>query len=277
MNALDPFRSLGAAWRLMKGAPLVVLVGGILLMMFGNSSGGVQFVLPQEPESPERFWEEIRERSWLIGIVLAVGGVASLLLSSWISLGHARAIEKALRAGEDDLGMVFSTGGRYGVMLLTMLLSWLIQFAAFAPLLIAWIALALFASEGRMEGAAALLIAIAAGLVWSAVLIYVHLGLMLAVPIAALESVGAGEALKRSFALANGRRWWMLLFAIVSGIFGGAGILACCVGILITGPLSLAMKIEAYLALTREDYPRWWIATGTKTASTDAGWGSQSS
>lgn len=275
MNPLDPLRSLAATWKLTKAAPLVVLVGGIVLLLFGNASGGVQFVLPSERNlSPDDFVEKIKDRIGLVSTVLLIGVIVSWLLSAWISIGHARAIEKALRTGEDDLGMVFTTGGRFFEMLATLLLNGLIQVVAAVPLFLAWLALIVFAKDGSMESGAAILIGMAAGVVWLAVLLYIYLGLMMAVPIAALEPVGPLEAIKRSFALANGRRWMLLLFALVSTLLSVLGLLACCIGVLFTGSLAQAMKIEAYLLLTRPEYSGWWISTGNKPAARDGGWGS---
>ncbi|MFM7282285.1 MAG: hypothetical protein ACKO32_10945 [Planctomycetia bacterium] len=278
MNAFDPFRSLGAVWRLLKTAPLVVIVGGILLSFLSNPSAGLQFALPTGPGThPDAFLQQLQNRLPLISVVLFLGMVGSLLLSSWLALGHARAIEKAMRTGEDDLGMVFSTGGRFGAMVLTKLISGLIQIGVALPLLGVWVVLLVFVDQGTMENGAAILIGLAAGVVWLMALLYVYLGLMMAVPIAALEPVSAGEAIRRSFQLANGRRWSLLLFALVSGVFVVLGLLACCVGVFLTSAMAMAMPIEAYLMHARPDRGNWWISTGTKTAATDSGWGSQPS
>ncbi len=278
MNAFDPFRCLGSVWRLLKTAPLVVIVGGILLSFLSNPTAGLQFALPNEPGTdPDAFLQQLQNYLPLVSAVLLFGMVGSLLLSSWLALGHARAIEKAMRTGEDDLGMVFSTGGRFGAMVLTKLISGLIQIGVALPLLGVWGVLLFFVNEGRMESGAAILIGLAAGVIWLMAVLYVYLGLLMAVPIAALEPVSAGEAIRRSFQLANGRRWSLLLFALVSGVFAVLGLVACCVGVFLTSAMAMAMPTEAYLMHTRSDRGNWWISTGTKNAATDAGWGSQSS
>jgi len=278
MNAFDPFRSIGSVWRLLKTAPLVVIVGGILLSFLSNPTAGLQFALPNEPGTdPDAFLQQLQNYLPLVSAVLLFGMVGSLLLSSWLALGHARAIEKAMRTGEDDLGMVFSTGGRFGAMVLTKLISGLIQIGVALPLLGVWGVVLFFVNEGRMESGAAILIGLAAGVIWLMAVLYVYLGLLMAVPIAALEPVSAGEAIRRSFQLANGRRWSLLLFVLVSGVFAVLGLVACCVGVFLTSAMAMAMPTEAYLMHTRSDRGNWWISTGTKTAATDAGWGSQSS
>lgn len=278
MNAFDPFRCLGSVWRLLKTAPLVVIVGGILLSFLSNPTAGLQFALPNEPGTdPDAFLQQLQNYLPLVSAVLLFGMVGSLLLSSWLALGHARAIEKAMRTGEDDLGMVFSTGGRFGAMVLTKLISGLIQIGVALPLLGVWGVLLFFVNEGRMESGAAILIGLAAGVIWLMAVLYVYLGLLMAVPIAALEPVSAGEAIRRSFQLANGRRWSLLLFSLVSGVFAVLGLVACCVGVFLTSAMAMAMPTEAYLMHTRSDRGNWWISTGTKNAATDAGWGSQSS
>ena len=177
MNAFDPFRCLGSVWRLLKTAPLVVIVGGILLSFLSNPTAGLQFALPNEPGTdPDAFLQQLQNYLPLVSAVLLFGMVGSLLLSSWLALGHARAIEKAMRTGEDDLGMVFSTGGRFGAMVLTKLISGLIQIGVALPLLGVWGVLLFFVNEGRMESGAAILIGLAAGVIWLMAVLYVYLG-----------------------------------------------------------------------------------------------------
>ncbi|MEY2410509.1 MAG: hypothetical protein QOF48_3179 [Verrucomicrobiota bacterium] len=56
----------------------------------------------------------------------------------------------------------------------------------------------------------------------------------------------AGAALKLSFRMVH-KRWWMTwVFLFVGGLIAGGGALACCVGILVTFPLYLAMRVWLY-------------------------------
>jgi hypothetical protein len=278
MNAFDPFRSIGSVWRLLRTAPLVVIVGGILLSFLSNPTAGLQFALPTDlGASPTQSLEQLQVLLPLASFVLFLGAVGSLLLSSWLALGHARAIEKTMRTGEDDLGMVFSTGGRFVVMVLTKLISGLIQIGVALPVLAVWAGLLFLVNQGRIENVVAILIGLATGVVWLMAALYVHLGLLMVVPIAALEQVSAGEAIRRSFQLANGRRWSLLLFSLVSAVFAVLGFVALCVGVFVTSAMAMAMPIEAYLMHARPDRSNWWISTGAKNMPADAGWGSQSS
>jgi len=73
-----------------------------------------------------------------------------------------------------------------------------------------------------------------------------------------LEQATPVQALRRSFALANGNRMPLLAFAIVSWLIQAAavvGILLCCVGLLYTVPIARSLvgfaKTESFLLFTR--------------------------
>jgi hypothetical protein len=66
-------------------------------------------------------------------------------------------------------------------------------------------------------------------------------------------------------------------------VVGGIGCCACCIGGLLTAPMSQVMRYEAYLALTRGDqFTEWWVGSGrfpfdathVAAASPATAWGS---
>lgn len=273
MNALDPFRSVSVAWRLLKKAPLVVLLGGLILMLVSNLQFGGNIRVEPGQDFNE-FWRETAPQLlWMVPLYLGTG-LISALLAAWLIPGYLRAIEVALRQGKDDLGLMFSAGDRFGPVFLTRLLCFVIMLVMATPLMAAIGALVYFAQDGRMEPEVAVILGILTFLVWSVFAIYVGLGLYFADNAASLENMGPGAALRRSFELAKTRRWSMLLFVMISSLIAFAGVFACCVGLLITAPLGMAMKAEAFLMLTRTDTADWWVSTGQVAVPQDGGWGS---
>jgi hypothetical protein len=269
-QALDPIRSLKAAWQLLKQAPLTLLVGGLLLAFLdGSGGGGWNFIYRDHGlHFPSGLREALRQafediRPWLV-IVVPVGicvWVAFFALSSWIQVGFARAIESALRSGRDELGKVFSGGDRFGAMLLARFLCVVIQFALALPLL------GVIAAVLLMDGGSdvlAVLLPLGIALLTIVISIYVGLGLYFVNPIVAFESCTPTEALQRSWTLARGNRLQLFWFALLQGLLVLASVICtCCIGLLLTLPLTQAMRFEAYVALTKGgEYPQWWIGSG---------------
>lgn len=269
--AFDPIRSFQAAWKLLKQAPLTVVIGGLLLMFLeGGGGGGSNFFYREHgfrggaglSEEFRQVFEEVKP--WLlvlIPIALCVG-IAFFALSSWLLIGFGRAIEFALRTSKDDLGKVFSGGDRFGAMLLGRFLSGLIQFAIALPLAGVILAAVLLSDRGGPD-VVLVVGAVAFSLVWFVLALYVWLGLCLVTPIVALETCTPTDAIARSWKLASGHRlqlFWFWLFQVFLSI---AGLCLCCIGLLLVSPLKSVMHFEAYISLTKgQQYPQWWIGTG---------------
>jgi hypothetical protein len=267
-QAFDPFRSIQAAWKLLKQTPLTVLIGGLLLAFLDSGGGGVGNTFNwntnhADHQGFDEVWEQVRP--WLLVLVpIAICvGLVMFVISSWLRVGFARAIELGLRTGKDDIGKVFDSAGRFGAMLLARLLCGLILFAAFIPLVCAGLAL-WFAEENlHLENGMLVMLGIAALLLWLPFYVYLALGLSLVSPVIALEDLGPTAGVARAWQLARGHRWPLLWFWIVTSIFSGLGVCACCIGALITMPMAQAMHVEAYVALKSGDqYPQWWIGSG---------------
>lgn len=271
-QAFDPMRSLQAAWKLLKQAPVMVLIGGLLLAFLeGGGSGGGNFMYRQNGShgfgrSPQDEFRQVFEeiRPWLlliIPLILCVG-LVFFALSSWIEAGFARAVESALRTGRDGIGVVFSGGNRFGAMLLARLLSGLIQFASALPLIGVGIGAAILADRQGI-GPIGVLLLVGFALLWLFVMLYIGLGLYLVNPIVALEGCTPSESIARSWKLASGNRFQLFLFLLVQWLVTIAGFCACCVGLFVAVPLTQVMRFEGYIALTKGgEYPQWWIGTG---------------
>ena len=93
---------------------------------------------------------------------------------------------------------------------------------------------------------------------------YVLLGVYLVPQAVALEGLAPAAALKRSWAIADGNRWWLLLYLVVLRIFAVLGLLLCCVGVLGTGAMRIIAINESYLRFVHSDEEQreWWIVRG---------------
>ncbi|MBK7643683.1 MAG: glycerophosphoryl diester phosphodiesterase membrane domain-containing protein [Planctomycetes bacterium] len=270
-HALDPFRSVSAAWKLLKQAPVTVLIGGLLLGFLGGGGGGgwnlfVRFDHLQDAhdlnELARQVFEQIRPLLFLLIPGILCSWLVFFALSSWITVGFARAVEFSLRTGKDDIAKVFSSGDRFGAMLLARFLSGLIQFASALPIAVGGVVLVLLAERDRL-GAGAAVACVCFALLWALLVWYVALGFFFVCPVVAFESCSPTQALSRSWKLARGRRWRLLWFMIVQAVLGFAGVCLCCIGAFVTIPLSQVMHFEAYLALLRgEEFAQWWVGTG---------------
>ena len=252
-------------------APATVLVGGLLLWFLEGGAGGVvrfgarldrRLDLRHVGETLERTFDDLQPYLLILVPLVACTVLAFFALSSWIEVGFGRAVESALRTGRDEVGKLFSGGERFGAMLLARLLCALIQLGLAIPMLALGLVLTFL---GRRAGGDALFVLglLAIGLVWTVIAVYVGLGLFLTKPIIALESCRPSEALARSWQLASGNRVSLLWFVVVQFLLTMAGMCACCVGVLLSAPLTITMRYEAYLALTRGgEFPNWWIGSG---------------
>jgi len=270
-KALDPTRSFEVAWRLLKQAPVTVLLGGLILFFLeGGGSGGVNLISRgrdlgewgRTGSDMRRVLEELRPFLLILIPIITCVSVAFFALSSWIEVGFARAVEFTLRTGRDDIAKVFSGGDRLGAMLLARFLCGLIHVAAALPILAIVLAALLIADRGG-HGWLWVFSGVGILLLFAVVNIYLAIGFFFVKPIVAFESCSSTEAISRSWKMAEGRRLRILWFFIFQVFLGIAGLCLCCVGLLLTTPLSNVMRFEVYLALTRgEQFPQWWIGSG---------------
>ena len=201
--------------------------------------------------------------SFVLGAVLAVvlfavlAGLAMFALGCWITTGFVRMHVGILEREDASLEPLFSGRDRFWAM---------VGYKSFAGLAVSAAVLvsawpgALVAGYGYvidrdlwMIGGAGL-----AALLVIPVVIYVALGTFLGEHAVALDGMDATHALRRSWQLAAGNRWPMLLFTLGCGLVqlvSLVGLLLCCIGALGTMPLARSLtgfaKTEGYLLFTR--------------------------
>jgi len=268
-HAFDPFRSIQASWNLLKRAPLTVLIGGLLLgfMSSGGGGGGLGFTNRWNIDHGSRDVDEIvKVLMPVLMVVIPIAicvGFLMFLFTCWLQVGFARAVESAMRTGKDEIGQVFDGSKRFVQMIAARVLAALITCASVIPLVAAAFVLWFLQRGHESESGFFVLIFCAILLVWLPFLVYVVLGFVLIPPVVAYEDLSATDSLARSWQLASGNRWRLLWFEIVMSLFSLLGVCACCVGGLLTVPMSQVMRFEAYVALKHGDeFPQWWIGGG---------------
>lgn len=275
-QAYDPFRALQTSWQALKKAPLPLMIGGVVLLITGGGGGGGGGNIGKSFEGNE-------DVNWDVLAPLLVGflglfcclGIVFFVISSWVRIGFANAVEEVLRTGDADVGRVFDGRGRLGSMILARLLAGLIQVASVLPygLVVLIAALATEGFERDEELGAAILVA--GAVLYLPVIIYVGLGVGLTDQVVALEGLQPVDSIRRSWSLVKGHRWMLFWYSIVTAIFAFIGICACCIGVFLTGTMAEIAKSESFLAYTRgRERDGWWITTGSAPARAEPAWGS---
>ena len=88
------------------------------------------------------------------------------------------------------------------------------------------------------------------------VVVAIQLLWMFAVPLVMDKGYGFWPAMELSRKVVSRRFWSTLLFFFVAGIIGMAGVLACGVGVLATGPVAFGMLVQHYERVFGELAPR---------------------
>jgi len=276
-QAYDPFRALQTSWQALKKAPLPLIIGGVVLLITGGGGGGGGNIGSSFEGKEDVNWDVMAPL--ILGFVglFCCLGIVFFVISSWVRIGFANAVEEVLRTGDSDVGKVFDGRGRLGSMILARLLAGVIVVASILPYGLVLL-IAVLATEGfhrDEELGAGILVA---GLIpCLPIIVYVGLGVALTDQVVALEGLQPVDSVRRSWSLVKGHRWMLLWYSIVTGFFAIIGICACCIGVFLTGTMTEIAKSESFLALTRgKERDGWWITTGSAPASsgTESGWGS---
>lgn len=293
-TAFDIGRSLQNGIQAIKRNFWVFLVGGFLKACTeGGSSGGNNNVTPEDVDGLKRLFEgggsggggaqnsigSALPTPWAqdgfpsdfdpemlaglgVGFLVALAAVVLVvvvlvvLFQSWFLPGWIRMHARVAQSGTAEFGDLFGAGDVFlsslGWVLLSGLLHLVGVVVAFAP----------FAGMFFVEPAGMLVIGVLGG-VWAlaviVALVYLRLCLSFVHHSIALEGLGVMAAIDRSFTLTQGGRGWLLLYmavlSFITYIAGLAGLLLCCVGVLLTAPLRLGIRdygfTEGFLRLTR--------------------------
>ncbi|MBL8617984.1 MAG: hypothetical protein JNM72_20400 [Deltaproteobacteria bacterium] len=278
--AFDLEAGIKAAWQGLRAAPLPLLLGGALMTMFtggqagggpvgpgsggGGGGSGVDGDLGNDlGDGFGQFWNDLQASlssvdTWVllfgIGLLFVVVGFAGLLwAAAWAFLrgGWLRLHEQVLVTGAGEVGALFSGGPRFRPMLGLKLLTGLVSVLIWMVLASPGLGLLVFGLSreswpmGVGGGLLALLLPLPAWIWWS-------LRTCFAEHAVALDGLEIGAALRQSAAVGRGHQLnllvWFFVMRIAAGFVGSAGLLLCCVGVVLTLP---AAQVFAELPLTR--------------------------
>lgn len=243
--ALDPVRSLTAAFRLVGRNPLPLLLGGVVLLLFDRGPG---FGLVGDWDS-HHFQDELPGRIVFGGCC----GLFGLLVWSWIGVGFAHVVEETRRTGASAFATLFDARGRFGDMLLALFLQTLAWMAAGLPFALLFVGGHVFARHTEIPHPLIVLAALAGAIVYAPIAAYVLLGFAFVPQEVALGGRPAIEAFRASWQLAQGKRLALFVFWLARAVFTAIGFCCCLVGVFFTGAIAELARFEAWLALTRPD------------------------
>jgi hypothetical protein len=189
-------------------------------------------------------------------------GFALFFARTWVTVGYAHAVEETVRTGAADVSTLFDARGRFVNLVLARLAVFVAGTAGLLPIA-ALGAGAAITEEMTQIPEPLIVLGTAFGiLLYLPVYLYVMLGFTFVVPSVALDGRGVGDSLAYSWKLAAGKRLRLFVYLLVLFVVGVAGLLACGVGVLVTGSLGHAAIYESWLAWTRGDaYRESWLAT----------------
>jgi hypothetical protein len=173
---------------------------------------------------------------WLVGYAMASG--ASVYAVSRVHLGHPTGIGECYRIIRPHTGSILGI-----VTILSVCVFVLLAVGA------AWVVIPIVLSlrPGNSEGSLANVAAIAFGaLVFVLAIgftIFLSAKLSLSVPACVLEKLGVFGSLKRSWTLATGTVWRLILVSILAAVIGGA----------VSGILSIPYLVGIALVVTKKD------------------------
>ena len=252
-TAFDPIRALSASWGILKRAPIAILIGGTAVLMLTDGDEGAALQRLWEGEVHVR-WEDLSEFIWqaTIGAASFLTEIVLLLLACFFVTSYAGTVERVVRTGSGQSADLLNARGRFAKQVLASLLGEAILVVGLLPM---WLLYELFLWVGVSIGAGWI---VGVGLVfllvlWLPAIAYLYLGLRFVAQAVAFENLGPIDALRRSWSLVDGNRWSLALYLVVVNIFAALGVLACGVGVLVTGTMKVAAINESYLRLITSD------------------------
>ncbi len=274
-DALDIERAITHGWEGFKLSPWVMGVGSLLILMTSSNSGNLNVGdLEGLSEGGEGEW-------FIAGVLVAMAGIAcfcvvlGFLVNSWISPGFIRVQRDLVVDGEGDFSTLFSG---FDVLFRMILWKFLVGFITFGIIALSLLPGGVFLLGGSglltkamgdgdvpslLVGGSALTVGFVlmfVGIVVAiAVATYVSLGLSFGAEAIALDGLGPIEAMEKSWTMVSGHRWPLLLFSMVLRIVSFMGIMACCVGVIVTSGIAGLGWTEAYLIATRDDWEEFYM------------------
>jgi hypothetical protein len=180
------------------------------------------------------------------GMIPYLGVVLSIVFRGPLLGGLWSFYLKKIRGQDADINDAFSGfGPKFGQLFLTQLIPFLIAIAGVLVLVLFGVLAGLSVGRGAGRNSSGMLPLflipiIVLGAAFVIVMIYISVCWMFALPLVADKGLKFWPALQLSRRVVN-KHWWMtFLLFFVCGLVGSVGFLACCAGVLVTGPVAFA-------------------------------------
>lgn len=170
----------------------------------------------------------------VIGSMLVI--IGPIFVLGPLGIGFIRVVQKRMNGEPAAIGDIFAGFQQFSRGLVFVLLLLVLGLAVAIPLVIVAIVLNFIPCLGQVV---AFVLQIAVSLGMQTVLFF-------AWPLVALSEDTPMDCIKKSITFALAHFWPLLILSFVTGLIGGAGMIACGVGILFTAPLAIAINLVAY-------------------------------
>jgi hypothetical protein len=184
------------------------------------------------------------ERSFML-VNFAVN-LVSFIIQAWLTIGMNRGLIKIVRGEPLSFDVLFS-GGKYLVtmILASILVGCLLFAAAIVPILVMSITMA--ALRGNLSAPGGLFVLAGCGL-FVVLILYLAARLMQFYFLVIDRDAGVIDSIGFSWQITRGRAGTIILVYLMQLVLILAGILAFCVGLIFTVPLSSLLMVVTYLA-----------------------------
>jgi uncharacterized membrane protein len=194
----------------------------------------------------------VRDPSFFFVLRIA-SRVVAIVVQVWLGIGMNRGLLRVARREPVSFAVIFTGGGPLvtvvlaGILVGVLILLPLGTFAgAIATLLLAL---------RRMESVSMFVSILACGGLGLALVLYLSARLMQFYFLAIDRNAGVFQSIQWSWQLTRGRSATVILVYLLQVCVGLAGLLACCVGVIIALPVSSMLAVVTYLALAEPAKP----------------------
>lgn len=188
-----------------------------------------------------------------VNLVPYLGFLVSLILTGPLMGGLWWFFLRRVRRQPTSVGDAFSGfGPRFGHLVLVNIVINVATALCVLPgagVLIGALVFQGFSSGGGSDSGAVLLLMVPAILLLLAgmlVSIYLNVSWLFALPLVIDKGLDFWPAMTLSWGVVKRRWWWTLLLAVTAGLLGLVGLMACGIGLLLTGPLAMGIFAHHY-------------------------------
>lgn len=177
---------------------------------------------------------------YLICVAIVVGSliviIGPIFVAGPLAIGFIRVVQKRMNGEPAAIGDIFAGFKEFSRGLVFVLLLLVVGLAVAIPLMIVAFVLAFIPCLGQIV-TFVLQLAVSLGL---------NTVLFFAWPLVSLSANSPMDCIKKSITFGFAHFWPLLILSFVTHLIGGAGFVACGVGILFTAPLAIAISLVAY-------------------------------